>query len=69
MVIPGIIAVISTVWFLIGGVIDLRRMFHDLEVREINNLDNGMVEGHISLADKSQLDKIDKASSSQKNCK
>jgi hypothetical protein len=68
-VIPGIIAVISTVWFLIGGVIDLRRMFHDLEVREINNLDNGMVEGHISLADKSQLDKIDKASSSQKNCK
>ena len=41
------------VWFMIGGVIDLRRMFRDLAARpRINEHDNGMVDGHVSLADK-----------------
>ncbi len=61
MIVPGIVALVTTVWFLIGGIRDLRRMFHDLEHREINNLDNGMVEGHLSLADKSKLEKIDQS--------
>ena len=45
-------------WFFIGGLFDLRRMFRDLEARVINPLDNGMVEGHMSLADKAEFEKI-----------
>lgn len=50
---PCAIGVISTVWFTIGGAIDLRRLFKDLEARTGNLADDGWVEGHVSLADKS----------------
>ena len=56
LVVPGIMAVISTFWFGIGGVIDLRRLFRDLKERVENPLDNGQVDGHISLADKAQFE-------------
>ena len=56
-----VIAVISMFWFLIGGIIDMKRMFCDLAARtQINELDNGMVEGNVSLADKAQLEAVDK---------
>ena len=51
LVIPGIAAAVSTVWFSIGGFRDLRQMFRDLKTRVDDPLDNGMVEGHVSLAD------------------
>ncbi len=52
-VIPGVVAAVSTVWFAIGGAIDLPRLFRDLKARkEINVLDDGRVEGHVSLADR-----------------
>ena len=52
-VIPGVVAAVSTVWFAIGGAIDLSRLFRDLKARkEINVLDDGRVEGHVSLADR-----------------
>ena len=52
-VVPGIVAAISTVWFGIGGLVDLARLFRDLKARkEINSLDDGRVEGNVSLADK-----------------
>ena len=52
-VIPGVVAAVSTVWFAIGGAIDLSRLFRDLKARkEVNVLDDGRVEGHVSLADK-----------------
>ena len=55
-------ALISMVWFMIGGIVDLRRMFRDLAARtQFNDLDNGMVDGHVSLADKNKFDKIEKA--------
>ena len=51
LVIPCIIAAISMVWFSIGGLIDLRRMFRDLKARIDNPLDDGRVNGHVSLVD------------------
>ena len=45
LIVPGIVAAISSVWFLIGGLFDLRRLFRDLAVRgEIDENDNGVVE-------------------------
>ncbi len=63
LVIPGIAAAITTVWFGIGSTIDLVRMFRDLRHRVANPLDNGMVEGHMSLDDKQKLENIDRGSS------
>jgi Na+/proline symporter len=52
MVVTGLVGVVSTFWFFIGGAIDMRRLFRDLAARVDNPLDNGSVEGHVSLADK-----------------
>ena len=60
LLVPGVMAAITAVWFGIGGAIDLRRMFRDLATREINELDDGRVEGNMSLADKAQLEAIDR---------
>jgi hypothetical protein len=56
LVVTGILGIISTVWFLIGGAIDLRRLFVDLAGRRDNPLDNGMVEGHVSLVDRAAFE-------------
>jgi len=63
LVMPGMVAAISTVWFWIGGLIDLRRLFRDLERRVTNPLDDGRVEGNMSLADKDALEAVDQGSS------
>jgi solute:Na+ symporter, SSS family len=47
--------VISTVWFMIGGVLDIRQLFRDLAARVDNPLDDGRVEGHVSLMDRAAL--------------
>jgi hypothetical protein len=52
LVVTAVLGVISTVWFLIGGVIDLRKLFRDLERRVDDPLDNGMVEDGVALTDK-----------------
>jgi Na+/proline symporter len=52
LLIAGVVGVVSTVWFMIGGIIDTRRLFRDLEARMDNPLDNGRVENHVSLMDK-----------------
>ena len=57
--IPGIVAALSTFWFGIGGAVDLFRLFRDLEHREVNHLDNGLVEGNVSLADKARFAKLE----------
>ncbi len=50
------VPVITSVWFTWGGIKDLRRLFRDLEIRVRDDLDNGMVEGHVSLADKAAFE-------------
>ena len=53
-------AAFTAIWFGICGIIDLRRMFNDLEKRVSNPLDDGRVEGNVSLADKKELEAVDK---------
>ena len=43
LVIPAIVGIISTVWFLIGGIHDARRLFIDLEKRVEDPNDNGQI--------------------------
>ncbi|MDD3155694.1 MAG: hypothetical protein PHS41_12590, partial [Victivallaceae bacterium] len=50
-----VVGAVSTVWFLVGGLIDLRALFRDLEARVANPLDNGVVDGHVSLSDKARF--------------
>jgi Na+/proline symporter len=52
LLIACVIGVVSTVWFMIGGIIDARRLFRDLAARLDNPLDNGQVENNVSLVDR-----------------
>ena len=60
LIVPAIMASITSVWFGIGGVVDLVKLFRDLKTRIVNPLDDGRVEGNMSLADKAQLEAVDK---------
>ncbi len=62
LILSGVIATISTVWFTIGGIIDIRALFRDLRTRTENPLDDGRVENNMSLSDKAILEKIDPGS-------
>ncbi|MBE6365915.1 MAG: sodium:panthothenate symporter [Lentisphaerae bacterium] len=59
LIVPGILAVITTFWFGYGGIRDLIQLFRDLETRKINHLDNGTVDGHVSLADKAEFEAME----------
>ena len=43
LLVPGITGIISTVWFLIGGIHDLRQLFIDLKKRVEDVNDNGQI--------------------------
>jgi Na+/proline symporter len=61
LLIPACASAVSVVWFTWGGVIDMRRLFRDLANRVDNPLDNGMVVGNVSLSDKEEFEKREKA--------
>ena len=63
VIIPCIVAIITTVWFFIGGVIDLRKMFQALKSRPEDDLDNGLVEGRVSLSDRKKFEQIESGNS------
>lgn len=50
---------VSTIWFFIGGVIDMRQLFKDLVARKDDPLDDGWVENNVSLADKTLVDNVE----------
>ena len=63
----GIIGVITTVWFAIGGTRDLFRLFKDLEEKEADELDDGRVVGNMSVADAAKMKELEnKANSEEK---
>jgi hypothetical protein len=65
-IIPCVLACFTTVWFGVGGYFGLRQLFRDLSARrEMNDLDDGRVEGHVSLADKAAMDAADEATAAQ----
>ncbi|MDD7751731.1 MAG: hypothetical protein PUK77_08485 [bacterium] len=43
LLIPGIVGVISTIWFMIGGLIDAIQFFRDLKKRVEDLNDNGQI--------------------------
>lgn len=55
----GLIGVVSTVWFTIGGTMDLRRLFKDLAAKETNVLDDGRVIGHVSADDVALVERVE----------
>ena len=60
-VIPCLLAVVTTVWFGVGGFFGLRKLFRDLAARRAtDDLDDGRVEGHVSLAEKRALEAADR---------
>ena len=51
--------IIASVWFITGGIIDLRRLFIALENRIVDPLDNGQVEGQVALSDVARFEKVE----------
>jgi SSS family solute:Na+ symporter len=47
-ILAGVIGAVSTVWFTIGGVKDLRQLFRDLKLKRQNVLEDGHVVDHVS---------------------
>lgn len=50
-IVAALIGLVTTVWFSIGGTIDLVRMFRRLKEREVNLADDGRVVGHQNAED------------------
>ena len=58
-VLAVVIGLVSTVWFTIGGVVDLRRLFKHLAEEKQNVLDDGRVVGHVSADDVALVERVD----------
>ncbi len=49
IILPLLVMGVTTVWFWVGGVRDLVRLFRRLKTVRRNDLDDGMVVGHRNL--------------------
>ena len=61
LIVPAFLAVFSTVWFGAGGFRDLRNFFRSLRTRTADHLDNGVVDGEVSLMDRKKFSEIESA--------
>ena len=59
IVLAGVVGIVTTIWFTIGGTKDLHLLFKRLEGRTANVLDDGRVVGHVSLADLKLVEKVE----------
>lgn len=58
LIVPGTFAAVTTVWFSIGGITDLRQMFRDLAARHhTDSLDDGRVDNNRSATGQPETDK------------
>ena len=60
ILIPSVVATITAVWFGIGGIVDLRRLFRALKNRTVDDLDNGMVKDGVAASDFEAFKKLDR---------
>ena len=60
IIVSLVVGIVSTVWFSIGGTIDLIQLFKDLAAKEANELDDGRVEGEVSAADAAKFAALEK---------
>jgi len=58
-VLAGVIGVVSTIWFSIGGTVDLYRLFRDLARKDSNVLDDGRVIDHVSADDVKLVEQVE----------
>ena len=58
-IMAGVIGAVSSVWFTIGGVKDLRQLFVDLRLKKTNLNDDGRVVGHVSAEDVALVEKVE----------
>lgn len=59
ILVGGLKAIISTVWFTVGGTVDLRRLFKRLEDLNENVLDDGRVVEGVSAQDVSRVENVE----------
>ncbi|MFA6931601.1 MAG: sodium:panthothenate symporter [Lentisphaeria bacterium] len=59
IILSGVVAVVSTLWFSWGGTRDLIRMFRALDQKQVNVLDDGRVMDNVSADDIELVEKID----------
>ena len=59
LILVGVVGIISTIWFTIGGTWDLMRLFKRLEAKETNLHDDGRVVGHVSSEDVEMVEEIE----------
>lgn len=58
VLVPTALVAVTSVWFTIGGIVGLRRLFRDLRLRaDVDPLDNGMVSDGVSLSDRERFGK------------
>lgn len=60
VVVAGIIGIVSTFWFSIGGVWDLNRLFKRLQTKKTDILDDGRVIGHVSADDVDMVEHVNR---------
>ena len=60
LIVPICMALITSIWFWIGGLMDMRNLFRDLQNRTTDDLDNGMVVNGVSMSDAARFKELEK---------